>query len=99
MPRPRRPEPRRYARRSTDGRQPARLTTMQWTDPRCREYTVTLQMTREQLIWYALRQLRLVRDTLKTAQARQAQKAVARAVKSVEGATRHVQHHGWKEEI
>ena len=58
-------------------------------------HAVAVPLSRYELIDLTIDQLKAVRVMLRTAKATQAARAVAKALKSVEGARRHAEYHGW----
>lgn len=66
-------------------------------DPDGKRITL-LTMSRYEVIDLVVDQLRAARENLKAVKAPQARKAVARAMKSVEGARRNAARFGWNRE-
>lgn len=75
---------------------PTRTVTVRWVAPRVRSVQ-RVDLSRYELIDLCVEQLREVRNMLTTARAPKAAAAVARAMKSVEGAKRHAAAHGWND--
>lgn len=73
---------------------PTKRVSVRWVSPGA-THSVSTDLSRYELVDLSVEQLRAVREMLRTAHAPKAAEAVAKAMKSVEGARRHAAHHGW----